>query len=506
MDITILFFLSSGLFLGWSLGANDAANVFGTAVGSRMIRFTTAAIISALFILLGAVFSGAGAAHGLGDLGALNALAGAFMTALAAAFTVYWMTRLSLPVSTTQAVVGAIVGWNVYSGSITNMAALSKIVGTWIAAPILGAIFAALFYKLTVKVIHLARIHLIRLDAYTRIGLILAGAFGAYSLGANNIGNVMGVFISSSPFTDFNFAGLFTFTSVQQLFLLGAVAIGVGVFTYSKRVMMTVGNSLLPLNPVAAWVVVISQSIVLFLFASTSLEHTLLNAGMPAIPLIPVSSSQAVVGGVIGIGLLHGKKGAKLIRWRVLGGIASGWVSTPIMAFLVCFTMLFFLQNVFNQQVYKKVYYTLTTPVLEHLAENGISTKPLSRLADKRIEKGVVFRDLVRDQADYSDKELASIISAAEMYPMKILAEKVRQLDRAYLSQAQVEAVAQLANREYAYKWQLEAALSTLTDEWKKKEAARLNKLYNKNLQQKLAYVESTFHVDASVKSTRRLH
>jgi len=27
-------FLTSGLFLGWSLGANDAANVFGTAVGT----------------------------------------------------------------------------------------------------------------------------------------------------------------------------------------------------------------------------------------------------------------------------------------------------------------------------------------------------------------------------------------------------------------------------------------------------------------------------------------
>ena len=31
MDIAILIFLSSGLFLGWSLGANDAANVFSTA-------------------------------------------------------------------------------------------------------------------------------------------------------------------------------------------------------------------------------------------------------------------------------------------------------------------------------------------------------------------------------------------------------------------------------------------------------------------------------------------
>ena len=45
MDIVVLVFLSSGLFLGWSLGSNDAANIFGTAVGCRMIQFTTAAVI-----------------------------------------------------------------------------------------------------------------------------------------------------------------------------------------------------------------------------------------------------------------------------------------------------------------------------------------------------------------------------------------------------------------------------------------------------------------------------
>ena len=33
MELSVLFFLTSGLFLGWALGANDAANVFGTAVG-----------------------------------------------------------------------------------------------------------------------------------------------------------------------------------------------------------------------------------------------------------------------------------------------------------------------------------------------------------------------------------------------------------------------------------------------------------------------------------------
>ncbi|MEE9127074.1 MAG: inorganic phosphate transporter, partial [Planctomycetota bacterium] len=96
MEVVVLVFLSSGLFLGWSLGANDAANVFGTAVGSKMVRFSTAAIICAVFVTLGAVISGAGATQGLGKLGAINALPGAFMVALSAAVAVYWMTRLGL--------------------------------------------------------------------------------------------------------------------------------------------------------------------------------------------------------------------------------------------------------------------------------------------------------------------------------------------------------------------------------------------------------------------------
>jgi PiT family inorganic phosphate transporter len=146
MDIAILIFLSSGLFLGWSLGANDAANVFGTAVGSRMIRFTTAAIICSAFVILGAVFSGAGAAHGLGELGTLNALPGAFMAAFSAALTVYGMTVARLPVSTTHAIVGAIIGWNWFSGSITDLSALTTIMSTWIASPVLAAIFSALLY------------------------------------------------------------------------------------------------------------------------------------------------------------------------------------------------------------------------------------------------------------------------------------------------------------------------------------------------------------------------
>lgn len=349
MDISVLIFLSSGLFLGWALGANDAANVFGTAVGSRMVRFSTAAIICSIFVILGAVNSGAGTTETLGKLGAINTLPGSFMTALAAATAVYLMTKIGLPVSTSQAIVGAIIGWNLFSGSPTDSDSLTKIISTWVLCPIVAAVFSALIYVVVVKIIRSVKIHLLRSDLYTRIGLVLAGAFGSYSLGANNIANVVGVFGPANPFTDFSIVTVGTFTAAQQLFLLGALAIGVGVFTYSKRVMMTVGNDLLPLSPVGAWVAVVAHSLVLFIFASQGLEAFLKELALPTIPLVPVSSSQAVVGAVLGIALIKGGRG---IQWQVLSSIAIGWVITPAIACALCFIGLYFLKNVFDQLVY----------------------------------------------------------------------------------------------------------------------------------------------------------
>lgn len=349
MGLTILFFLLSGLALGWALGANDAANIFGTAVGTGMVRFTTAAVVASVFVVLGAVISGAGTAHTLGKLGAINALPGAFMAALAAAITVYWMTRRGLPVSTSQAIVGAIVGWNIFSGKPTDSETLRKILLTWIACPLIAGFIAVPLFLFVKRIITKAKLHILRLDAYTRFALVFAGAFGAYSLGANNIANVMGVFVSSSPFTDFAVGDFFIFTSIQQLFLLGAIAIAVGIFTYSKRVMLTVGQDLVALSPVSAWVVVTAHSIVLFLFASQGLESLLKDSGLPTIPLVPVSSSQAVVGAVVGIGLFTGSEN---IRWRVLANISFGWVLTPIISALMCILGLYFLQNIFNQQTF----------------------------------------------------------------------------------------------------------------------------------------------------------
>lgn len=495
MDISILIFLSSGLFLGWSLGSNDAANIFGTAVGSRMVRFITAAIICAVFVVLGAVIGGAGAAHGLGKLGEVNAIAGSFMVALSAAVTVYGMTKAGLPVSTTQAVVGGIVGWNLFGGFITDMNTLAKIVGTWVAAPILGAIFGAVLYKLTISLIRRAKIHIVRLDAYTRIALLLTGALGAYSLGANNIGNVMGVFVSSSPFKDVNIYGWFTLSSIQQLFLLGGLAIAVGVF-YSKKVMMTVGNSIMPVNPVGAWVVVMAQSLVLIIFSSTDLVEFIVSLGLPPYPLVPVSSSQAVIGAVIGIGLSHGLAGARQIKWRVLLNIASGWVSTPIIAALISFFFLFFLQNVFQQQVYQNMHYRLSAAGIQHLAEAGIPIDSLRHLKDREITQPVPFRDALREQVELSSDQEQRVIETAKIFPIFVSPDKITNLDREYLNPDQIAGVEALTGKTYQYKWAFEKALFKKSIAWKKRPKEIQNRAYNKGLAEQIDFLTRLLHVE----------
>lgn len=490
LDPTVLIFLSSGLFLGWSLGANDAANVFGTAVGSRMVRFTTAALICGVFVVLGAFVSGTGAAQTLGKLGAVNALGGSFMAALAAGLTVYWMTKLGLPVSTSQAIIGSIIGWNLFSDSYTDISSLLKILSTWIICPLLSGVIAALLFTLAKIFVRKIGVGLIRMDGYTRLALILAGAFGAYSLGANNIANVMGVFVPVAPFPDLQFGQDFSVSSAQQLFLVGGLAIAVGVFTYSKRVMMTVGSELMTLTPLAAWVAVMSHSIVLFLFASERLEQLLANMSLPTIPLVPVSSSQAVVGAVIGIGMLQG---GREIQWPRIYGIVRGWVITPVSSCLLCFVGLYFLQNVFQQEVQRESNYLLSTRVLEKFQKEGIETTGLNQLSDSTFSSSAELVRAVSSIVPLSSQQGLKVVEFSLQKSLLITQEKIASMDKKGLSSIQLDALNQLQGQTFNFPWQLGDSLAGISSEWEVRGGGLKNKLHDRKIKQKLAYLYRNF-------------
>lgn len=346
--LSTLFYLSSGLFLGWTLGANNMSSVFGTAVGTKMVSFKTAAIIASICVILGAVISGAGVSETMEDLGPITTLPGAFITALSAALTVFLMTQAALPISATQAIVGSIIGWSFYTHTTVNIPVVLDIVVAWVTSPLLAAFFAFILIWLLKTYLKANPIPMLYRDAYTRLGLIIAGACSAYALGANNIANVMGPFVSVVPFHPLEITAWLTITPLQQLFFLGGTAIAVGICTYSKSVIKTIGDGLLKMSPIEAFVVVTAHALVLFLFSSTSLQAFLIKYHLPTFPLVPLSSAGAVIGAVIGVSLTKNGQGLKISElWRV----GRGWIITPLLAAIICYFALFFMENVFTQQV-----------------------------------------------------------------------------------------------------------------------------------------------------------
>jgi len=295
--------LLAGALLGWALGANDAASVFGLAITSRMVKVRTALGLTALFVVVGAGLQGF---HGIATYGQLGAQTAhtAFVITLVPALAILVTATLGLPISTTQTVVGAFTGVSLLTGTF-NWPVLAQLGAGWALAP-LGALAAAYAFYLVLG--QLLERWLLRLSAYEvvlKAGFVLVGAYGAYSLGANNVANVAGVWVASGAL------------SPEAGAWLGAGAISLGVLTYSHRVIATVGDKLAVLDPFPAFVAALSSALTLHLYALAG---------------VPVSASQAIVGAVVGIGLV---KGAQTVQRKTVLQILFAWFVVPVIAALL---------------------------------------------------------------------------------------------------------------------------------------------------------------------------
>lgn len=299
-----MFPLTGGLYLGWALGANDAANVFGTAVASRIITFRKAAILCSIFVIIGAVLQGEGGIHTLSGLSTQTHMS-LLVVSVAAAVTVTLMTFMRLPISTSQAIIGAIAGVGLATNSM-QWNGLVKVVTCWVATPVGALLIAAVLYKLLGAFIKYIPMSILTRDKILWSGLLLVGIYGSYALGANNVANATGIF-----------SGQFKGVSDSQLALFGGFSIAAGVLTYSKRVMMAVGSGVMPLDAFTALVTVSSMAVTVHIFAVIG---------------VPVSTSQAIIGSIMGIGLI---RGIQSIKFKTLRNIGFGWFLTPLIALIL---------------------------------------------------------------------------------------------------------------------------------------------------------------------------
>ncbi|AFK08310.1 phosphate/sulfate permease [Mesotoga prima MesG1.Ag.4.2] len=293
----MFFAIIPAVVFGWALGANDAANVYGTAVTSGLVKYRVAVVLSAIFIVIGALLEGS---RGLETISSVSSqtLLTASVSTIGAALSMTIMTYLGIPSSSSQAMMGAILGIGILNSTV-DWSVLTKVVICWIVTPIGAAIGSFFLYKLSA--ILFRRIKTIQAqDLSLKIGALIIGAYGSYALGANNVANVTGPLAGIIPY--------------ETAALVGGLSIALGVLTFSKRVMLTVGKQITLLDHFSAVIAVLSQAITVWVFAVIG---------------VPVSTSQAIVGAVIGAGLARGSSD---INFKILRNIALGWLQTPLIA------------------------------------------------------------------------------------------------------------------------------------------------------------------------------
>ncbi|MBE0634488.1 anion permease [Candidatus Bipolaricaulota bacterium] len=287
--------------------ANDAGNCIGTSVGSGILSFRRAVVLVSVFAIVGGFLQGGQVMKTIGKGIVTSELPSlAVMPALlCAGLFVTLATVLKLPVSTSEAIVGGILGVGIASGADINLSTVLSIAQVWVICPVLVGFLAALIFVLTKLLLKRVGGNLFW-QRLPQVLLLVSAAYISYSLGANHVGTAMG------PIANLGY-------TTGWLGLLGGVSLAVGAITFGRRVTETVGRGITQLDTVSAFSAQMAAALAVHFFATVGL---------------PVSTSQSIVGGVIAVGLLQG---ARTVHPKKVAKIAAGWVITPTSAGLFSF-------------------------------------------------------------------------------------------------------------------------------------------------------------------------
>jgi PiT family inorganic phosphate transporter len=374
-----------GFYMAWNIGANDVANSMASSVGAKAITIRQAIFLAGILNIVGAVFIGSHVTNtirkGIVSTDIMTdphvALIGALSALLAAALWVSFATWKSLPVSTTHSIVGAMIGFGIMAGGFTviNWGKLFAVVLSWIVSPLFSIIISYLIFKAIVRLI------LSKKDTFTRalklspffIGItffvvvlsflfktplgkkmnlgppasvtaaiflsVLLGYVGMAALkrfvkdresgaegifkriqvgtacyvalaqGANDVANAIGPLAVIYFIVKTGSVGAKVPVPIFLL-LFGGVGIACGIAMAGHRVMDTMGRKITTLSNTRGFAVEFSAATTVLMASKMGL---------------PVSTTHAAVGGVLGVGLA---RGIEAVNFSIVFKIMLYWVLT----------------------------------------------------------------------------------------------------------------------------------------------------------------------------------
>jgi len=310
MDYVIIL---ASMTVALAIGSNDIANAIGTTIGSNALSYRRAILLAGAAVCLGALIGGSSTidtmGNGIIDTSAIETRV-LVVALLSSAFAVGIATYLSFPVSTTQSLVGALAGTGLAMGIGMNDSVVIEISVVWALLPLVSmSLSFALFFIFRFIFNRLLQDRAMLYETVIRGLVILSGLFVAFSLGTNNIGNVVGAIDANDAM------------NVNLAIVMGAIFITLGSLIFSKRVIMTIGRGITTLDPLRAFVSQFSSSIAVIICTYVG---------------VPVSLSQAIVGGIVGVGLT---KGRSSLDGHFILRIMGSWVLTPLISGSLMYVM-----------------------------------------------------------------------------------------------------------------------------------------------------------------------
>lgn len=154
---------------------------------------------------------------------------------------------------------------------------------------------------------------------------IISACFVAFAHGSNDVGNAVAPLAAIVSVQQTGTVPLNGFNVPLWILVLGGAGIVTGLAIWGKKVIATIGEGIIPLQPSAGFCAELATATTVLLASRLGL---------------PVSTSHALVGGVVGIGLVQWltttvKSENPLIAYKTVLSIAFAWLVTiPVAAIL----------------------------------------------------------------------------------------------------------------------------------------------------------------------------
>jgi PiT family inorganic phosphate transporter len=329
-------------FMAVSLGGNDAAEPTDAAVGAGVISIKKAVILFALFTAVGAMTQGFMVMKTIGKgIVPEISIAGAFASVTAAVLWVNLIaSKLGIDVSVTHSITGAVFGYGLvaYGFSLVNSNIIYLIILSWISSPFASLFLAYILYKMIVAIIRGFNINVFeeRVEKILSYLLILGLIFSAFAFGTNDIANATGVYVTVAE----KLGRMPDYNAMLMLAAFGSLGIAVGGYFIGPRVITTMAYKITRLDILTGLAAELSNALVVYLF--TTIPYMLIGFGLP------ISTSLASAGSLIGVGLAAG--GRSNVDKKTVTTLATFWVLTVPVTMIISGSIYYLLHVVLGIQ------------------------------------------------------------------------------------------------------------------------------------------------------------